>query len=107
MEQIDRAAGLSISPDFVAKTGVRWPRETFAPTKRGVARAPACKKWEDAMDHVKHLREQAEQCFRLARDVTNQELRMQLEIFGREFAARANNIEAEQAEGDAERRPDA
>jgi hypothetical protein len=49
------------------------------------------------MDHVKHLREQAERCFELARDVTSQELRTQLEIFGREYAEHANNIEGEQA----------
>ena len=59
------------------------------------------------MDHAKHLREQAERCFRLARDATNRELRTQLEVFGREFVERANTIERGQAEADAERRRDA
>jgi hypothetical protein len=42
------------------------------------------------MDHVKHLREQAERCFRLGQDVTNRELRTRLEVFGRDFAQRAD-----------------
>lgn len=45
------------------------------------------------MDQVKYLREQAERCFRLAQEATNQELRTQLEVFGREFAERADHIE--------------
>ncbi len=48
------------------------------------------------MDHVQHLREQAERCFRLARDATNQESRTQLEIFGRELVERADTMEGEQ-----------
>jgi hypothetical protein len=45
------------------------------------------------MDQVKNLREQAERCFQLAREATNQELRAQLEVFGRDFAERADHIE--------------
>jgi hypothetical protein len=57
------------------------------------------------MDHVKHLREQAERCFGLAQDVTNQESRTQLEMFGREYAERADNIERGQTAVDGAERP--
>jgi hypothetical protein len=92
MEQIVRSTVLSVSSDFVGNQASGGRERRLLPPK-GVARAPACQKREDAMDHVQHLREQAERCFRLARDVTNRESRTQLEVFGREFAERADNME--------------
>jgi hypothetical protein len=57
------------------------------------------------MDHAKHLRERAERCFQLTRDVANQESRTQLEMFGRESAQRADNVERGQAALDGSERP--
>jgi hypothetical protein len=51
------------------------------------------------MDQVQYLRQQAERCFELARGVTNRDARMQLELFGHEFARRASNIEEFEALG--------
>ena len=45
------------------------------------------------MDHLKSLREQAERCFRLARDSTDREAATQLETFGRDYEQRADALE--------------
>jgi hypothetical protein len=45
------------------------------------------------MDQVKHLREQAEKCFRLAQDVRSEESRIQLEVFGHDFQKRADGMD--------------
>jgi hypothetical protein len=75
-------------------------RRTSLGTRRPAAERDVCSRQkrdralppvrDGAMDHVKHLREQAERCFRLGQDVTNRELRTRLEVFGRDFAQRAD-----------------
>ena len=47
------------------------------------------------MDDVARLREKAQQCFRLARGLDNQEVRANIEALGRELTQQADELEHE------------
>jgi len=50
------------------------------------------------MSESQHMREQAQRCFRLARDVMDREVRTRLEELGREFERKAQELEHDSGE---------